>query len=280
MKSTTGSPSYLIRNDYSYYFRIRVPTDMQRYVGRKELSYSLKTGYVGIAKHKARLLASLVQQLFRNFKNGDRRLSELSEDKIQELIIQYIKKSLEEFDRRPYADNGSDECHPLYVTKEEFNNYINMLDDIREEMNANMNLSYFSMFDDIVNELLKESGIDNVDTNSVVYKKLCIEMHKVGMKLIPLEKKHLLGDYSYKQELPDIFPEACPRVASITQLLKADSTQVSAKLLSEVIEIFWDENERAGNWGERTKNEYQTCKHLLLRIAMGLYSSLIIYAFA
>jgi hypothetical protein len=94
MKSTTGSPSYLIRNDYSYYFRIRVPTDMQRYVGRKELSYSLKTGYVGIAKHKARLLAALVQQLFRNIRNGDRTLNELSEDKIQELKIQYIKKSL------------------------------------------------------------------------------------------------------------------------------------------------------------------------------------------
>jgi hypothetical protein len=38
------SPSYLIRNRYSYGFRLRVPADLQEYVGKKELRYSLRTG--------------------------------------------------------------------------------------------------------------------------------------------------------------------------------------------------------------------------------------------
>lgn len=58
------SPSYLIRNPYTYCFRMNVPEDIQRYVGKKEWRYSLKTGFVGIAKQKARMLAGNIQYLF------------------------------------------------------------------------------------------------------------------------------------------------------------------------------------------------------------------------
>jgi hypothetical protein len=46
MKPITGSPSYLIRNPYSYCFRMKVPKDLQGIVGKKEIRYSLHTGYV------------------------------------------------------------------------------------------------------------------------------------------------------------------------------------------------------------------------------------------
>ena len=48
------SPSYLIRNPYTYCFRMNVPKDLQPYIGKKELRYSLRTGYLGVAKQKAR----------------------------------------------------------------------------------------------------------------------------------------------------------------------------------------------------------------------------------
>ena len=56
------SPSYLVKNPFSFCFRINVPKDLQAYVGRKELRYSLKTGYLSDAKHKARIIAGQIQQ--------------------------------------------------------------------------------------------------------------------------------------------------------------------------------------------------------------------------
>ena len=61
---------YLIRNKYSYCFRMRVPIDLQKIVGKKELRYSLKTGYISAAKTKARFLASQLQLVFRLLSNG------------------------------------------------------------------------------------------------------------------------------------------------------------------------------------------------------------------
>ncbi len=65
MQKLTKSPSYLIRNPYSYCFRIMVPKDLQAYVAKKELRYSLRKGYIPQAMCKARYLASQVHILFR-----------------------------------------------------------------------------------------------------------------------------------------------------------------------------------------------------------------------
>ena len=62
---TAQSSSYLFRNKYSYCFRIRVPQDLQPLIKKKELRYSLRKGYLGLAKSRARLFAGLFQQLFR-----------------------------------------------------------------------------------------------------------------------------------------------------------------------------------------------------------------------
>ncbi|MFC1812486.1 DUF6538 domain-containing protein [Thermodesulfobacteriota bacterium] len=45
-------------------FRIKVPKDLQTQVGKKELRYSLRTGYIGLAKPKARLFAGQIQKLY------------------------------------------------------------------------------------------------------------------------------------------------------------------------------------------------------------------------
>ena len=62
MKTSTKSPSYIVRNAYSYCFRMNVPQDLHRLVGKKELRYSLKTGYLGVAKQKARYLTGQVPE--------------------------------------------------------------------------------------------------------------------------------------------------------------------------------------------------------------------------
>ena len=85
---------------------MNVPKDLYSLIGRKELRYSLKTGYIGTARYKARLIAGHVQQLFRFLRKEYRRLSELSDQKIQELAQQYLKEYIEGLENRYY--DGSD----------------------------------------------------------------------------------------------------------------------------------------------------------------------------
>ena len=56
-----------------------VPKDLQKAVGKNELRYSLKTGYLGDAKYKARLLAGQVQRIFKYLRKGYFALSTLSD---------------------------------------------------------------------------------------------------------------------------------------------------------------------------------------------------------
>lgn len=65
MYKTAHSPTYLVKNPYSYCFRIKVPEDLQPTLSKKELRYSLKTGNLPEAKTKARLLAGEVQLIFK-----------------------------------------------------------------------------------------------------------------------------------------------------------------------------------------------------------------------
>jgi hypothetical protein len=94
MKAQSKSPSYLIRNPHSHCFRMVVPKDLRKSVGKKELRYSLSTGYIGVAKHNARLVASQVQFLFQRLRKGGTVLSKLSDDQIQQLVHRYIKDSI------------------------------------------------------------------------------------------------------------------------------------------------------------------------------------------
>ena len=95
MKPITRSPSYLVRNPYSYCFRMVVPEDVQKFVGRKELRYTLSTGYLGVAKQKARFVAGQVQMIFRFLRKGGAFLTDLSDDQIQKMVQRYIKTSIE-----------------------------------------------------------------------------------------------------------------------------------------------------------------------------------------
>jgi len=68
MKCTLHSPSYLVRNAHSYCFRLIVPKDLRKFVGRTELRYTLRTGYLGVAKRKSRFLAGQVQFIFQSLR--------------------------------------------------------------------------------------------------------------------------------------------------------------------------------------------------------------------
>jgi integrase len=197
----TKSPSYLIRNPYTYCFRMNVPSDLQPYIGRKELRYSLKTGYLGVAKQKARIIAGQVQLIFKFFRKAGVNLTELPDKKIKELINQYIKNYLIGLDER-FAEDDI----PL-VDAKDVNDYIRDLDSIRHDKITEYNLGDTRLVENEADYLIKKNKVEGIDKDSKAYKMLCGHILREQIKLISIEKRHMRGDDSYRHELPKIFPE-------------------------------------------------------------------------
>ena len=85
MRRVSRSPSYLVRTPHSYCFRLNVPADLQKFVGKTELRYTLTTGYVGLARSKARLLAGHLQEFFRRLREIIK-LGELTDQQIVDMV--------------------------------------------------------------------------------------------------------------------------------------------------------------------------------------------------
>ena len=248
MKATLKSPSYLVRNPYSYCFRMIVPKDLRKFVGKTELRYTLRTGNLRTAKSKAKLLAGQVQLIFRRLRKGDKILSKLSDDQIQGLVHQYIKNEIEGWEKNFYEELDEEIYPPPFTNAREFHSYVNSLDGIKEDLIANLSLGDFTMLERTINGLLKKNSINDIAKSSLGYRKLCAEIHKAGIQLMPMQKRHMLCDFSYQKELPDTFPdlfEKPPEQISQTNQSIAQNTVIEDDyLLTEVIQNYVAENEK------------------------------------
>jgi hypothetical protein len=208
------SPSYLIRNPYSYCFRMNVPKDLRPYVAKKEMRYSLCTGYLGVAKLKARYLASQVQILFLHLRRSIPIMSKLSQDQIPALVEKYIKDRFE-YLKHMYTDKR-------YLKELKSYNFDGDDPDSIENVSDNMaSLKYqkahycqlylttgdaeSEILADNIMELLQQNDVDQIDKDSPEYKELSTEIHDAESQIFPLEADRLTGGHSYKQEMPKLF---------------------------------------------------------------------------
>ena len=93
MRDPRTTNSYLLETTSGYVFRYCIPKNLKSVVGKTELRYSLKTGQLGLAKRRARHMASYVQLMIANIQRGGT-VSRLSEDMINGLINKYIRDFL------------------------------------------------------------------------------------------------------------------------------------------------------------------------------------------
>ena len=128
----------------------------------------------------------------------------LSEDQIQQLVGKYIKKSIDGWDKA--FEQGGDENLP-YSDPETFQSYISDLASIRADLIFKLNQGDYSMLEGSIDTLLNENGIEVSDKASPEYRKLCVEVHKAETQLLPLQQQHMQCDFSYKDQLPKIFPD-------------------------------------------------------------------------
>ncbi|MBW2635100.1 MAG: hypothetical protein JRE14_13440 [Deltaproteobacteria bacterium] len=246
MKSTgRTSPSYLIRNSHSYCFRMFVPQDLQACVGKKELRYSLKTGYIGTAKLKARYVASQVQMVFIKLRKGGFALSKLTDKKIKDLVHQYIKKSIDSLNEPFYA--SQDDYRPFDdgIT---FESYTNSLDSIRQDLITNLNLGDHTMLADTIETFLKDIGIGEINKESKGYRKLSAEIHKAEINLVQLQQQHMNGEFVNKNDLPALFPDIYSQANHQQEI-----SEQTSETFKQAAEAYW--NEYAGDIKNRSGDD-------------------------
>ena len=249
MKSKISrSPSYLVRNPYTYCFRICVPIDLQRYVGKKELRYSLRTGYLGVAKHKARIIAGQVQLIFKSLRKGNSSLMKLSDNQIQEIVQKYLKSYIDGIEERMY----SGELLPFEIDPQSFYQYIDTLDEAKQDIIEGLGTRDYRTVERIVDDLFKENGIENIDKSSVSYQKLCRGILRAQLKGIDIEKKQMLGGYSGEID------------TGSTNALQNIQKKKESPLLSEAIDRYL--SEKKVNLTPRTVEEYYSGFKLFINV--------------
>ena len=71
---TTGinsAPTYLKNHPSGYIFRYCIPKGVQQVVKRTELRYSLRTGKLGLAKARARAMATASHRIIARIRSGN-----------------------------------------------------------------------------------------------------------------------------------------------------------------------------------------------------------------
>jgi integrase len=225
-----------------------VPKDLQPYIGRKELRYSLKTGYLAIAKYKARIMAGQVQRLFKTLRKGNSALEKLPDNRIQEIVQKYLKSYIDDIEERMY----SDELLPFEIDYQSFYQYINTLDETKQDIIVDLGIRDYRTVERIVDDLFKENGIENIDKSSVSYQKLCRGILKAQLMGIDIEKNQMLGDYSDNINIDSPI--------SLQQTTKNSDS----KLLSEVIGKYVSESKV--KWKEKTESTHLATLRLFREI--------------
>jgi integrase len=227
-------PSYLISTASGYYFRVIIPLDLRPIVGRSELRYSVRTGFIGEAKHRALSMAGFTQRLFQSLRKGSK-MRELSDAEIQKLIGQYFRQVLEEDEASRVME---DSPLPDEVHEEELVNWHAVKGDIQKDL---ADCNYDGLAKTMTDRLLIENRLV-LDQESYSYRKLSREMLKVHSRILDVMEKRERGDYSDESLIP---PAALPMAPE----------EEPSEPLSKIIDLYAQEQVTARRWSEKSRDE-------------------------
>ncbi len=253
------SPSYLLKTPYSWYFRMKVPIDLQSRIGKKELKCSLKTGYLSDAKYKARFIGGQVQKLFKQIrsKKVGSDMTKLDTVKINKIIKTFIRDFLDEEEEmrinreRPYTDEDLDHRAEFLGLHQS---------DLKESLAKCDYRPASKHADDCIEQHRLE-----VPKGSEDYNRLCRELLKAQIAVLEVEQKRVYGDYS--QALPVIDGTVADNANSVSpnqQVQQQPQHKQTSDTMKTAGEDFWDEYNH--DWKPRSKVDYRNAVDQIVSI--------------
>ena len=253
MRRTSRSPSYLIRTPYSYYFRMNVPIDLQKFVGKTELRYTLATGYIGIAKSKARLLAGHVQEFFRRLREIIK-LDELTDEQIVDVVNRYFRNFLDGLEQIR-VEPGT------FVQGNAFGKVNQINQSVCKGAKTALAECDYSYVWTFVTDVLKREGLE-IDKFSGTHNKMCREMLKGMIQFGAIEERRNQGDYS--DDVDVVFPLLSDPKPN--RSVSAPPVKKPSVPLFDVIEEYKKRQVQSGKWRPNTLRNHEPKIRTILQV--------------
>jgi integrase len=230
-----------------------VPKDLRKFVGKTELRYTLNTGYIGLAKSKARLLAGQIQEFYRRLREIIK-LGELTDEQIADLVNRYFRNfvdGLEKIRVEPGAFGKGDVFDRV--------NQINQsVCKGAKSALAECDYSYAWPF---TNSLLEKAGLE-IKKVSSTHNKICREILIGLIKFGEIEDRRHNGDYSYDIKAP--FPLSSDK---ITELPSQESWEEGSSItLQELIDDYKNRQIQSKKWSSNTERNHQPKINTMLQV--------------
>lgn len=210
--------SYLIRGQYSFYFRIEIPSEIFSQVQKREIRFSLQTARIRQAKKLAMSLAVYLGEIFQEMREGRR---EINYEGIRFLARQHLRQKLKQTEK--YIHRSKEFCPSRPERERLASEHLEQAAKFEDALFEND----YSQVEDTVRTILKQNDLQWIEEGSNYFPSFCREMVKCYKVFHEIESKRLLGDYSFEEKF-------FPPQASVTGTVKTEQKSMSfADLVKE-----------------------------------------------
>lgn len=227
-------PLYVVRRGEMLYFRMRIPSDLQRVFQTTEVSLALRTNNPREAGRRAQRLAWLTTDLFDDIRGGE--YQDMTHEEIRRLVADWLRETLEEDELRRIKRGRP-------RTIEEVEDEDEILSGLKHDALEALAVDDYRMSKATAQGLLEERGI-SLGTDSVAFRTLCRELMKAMVTSLQVAEKRNRGDYTEPVQL-------LARQEGSQGTREKDRDE--GPLLSEVLKVWVEDKIRVKEWTERTR---------------------------
>ncbi|MFO7598108.1 MAG: site-specific integrase [Desulfocurvibacter africanus] len=256
MTGISRGATHLYRQGNTFYFRYAVPVDLRGFFGRRELRYSLSTGYLKAARHKARALAVKTTEIFNAVRSGA--YSAMSKEKFLYEIDLIFRKMLVDSERANYDESVDLPKDFLYEPGATQRRLAKLKQDLINKDYADILLRTYLLLPILKPLVDFKPGIPEFNETG----------HEIGKHLINYQEiliRRAQGDYNYEKLIYPPRPKGYPVAQQSSPAQQATGTDAQIPL-SKVLESYVSEKVDTKQWTERSAYDIRSTLDQLVEI--------------
>lgn len=254
------SPSYLVKHNHIFYFRIAVPTNLRPLLRKTEYRFSLKTAFLKKARRKSTFMGWTANRIFKELQQGTGRMAELTDQQIRDWVETELRQWLSDeeermlFRSRPWTEAD-------WRWHEE--NVGAALSELQDLLYSG---DYLKM-NKTADWILEKQGVQ-LDKDSLEYRKLCREILEADVRSCEIQLSRYdgryLDEYYSRQRATDQSQQTQQPISPVTQSIpQADQ----GLMLSEAVKVYVGEKIDLGQWQQSTVMDNTPILNLFVDIA-------------
>lgn len=251
---------YIFQNSTYHYFRQVVPVDLRPAIKRTEFRVSLRTADRATAKRKASCLSARIWDIFTALRKGDKRMTRLTAEQIQDLVKAWVEQELAEdaaariLSAKTYGKSGGADETAIDKADEV---YSLCAAEARESLAAGS----YTRVKDFADDILETNQLTS-DNGSLEYKQLCHEILKGQIEICSILKQRNQGVYPTDYTAPHLY------AADVQKSKTIKKQQIK---LSTAFKAYIDDKKSHGHWIQRTETNVKDKVKVLIEIMGDIY---------